>query len=104
MSPERIISTVSALTGVAAPAITGKRRTARVSMARTIAFGAMNYAYDWWSQQELAESLGKKCHGTGQHALKSFAKNYERCPRFRAQADEVFQELFQTTPDQTSAQ
>ncbi len=53
MSPEEIIGEVSTITGIPAPAITGRRRTVRVTRARFLSIAAIQSAHKDWSLEAV---------------------------------------------------
>jgi len=69
-SAEDIIERVATVTGIPMEAITGRRRTEMVCVARFLAIAAVREACPFLSLQETAEMFGRADHGTVLHALK----------------------------------
>ena len=87
-SPAPIIGEVAALTGVPAPAITGKGRSASIVAARYLAIAAVKKHFPWWSCTDLGKALD--CHHTTiLHATKQHAKMLKAFPEYRSIAIEL---------------
>ena len=83
LNPETIIGTVAIITGVPAPAITGKRRSRRVCRARFLAAHALRVANDWCPLVDIAAALNRKDHGSIINALRQHAALMQTTPEYR---------------------
>lgn len=91
MKPQvhEILANVERVSGVPVEAIRGKRKTRRVVWARFLALAALNKAFPWWSQADLAEAVGREDNGTASYGLRSVARLRETEPDF----EEMFREV-----------
>ena len=88
-SPEEIIAEVAVITGVPAPAITGPRRTTRITWARFLAVAAIHQTHSWWSLRDLANQVNRTDHATASHALQRFHALVNSNHEFRQLATEL---------------
>lgn len=93
MSPEEIIGEVATITGVPAPAITGRRRTVRVVRARYLAIAAIQGAYSDWSLQTLG-ALFRRDHTTVIHARRAHVTLLHSDPSYQSLARQVCRSIF----------
>lgn len=87
MNPEDIISEIACLTGISVGDIVGKRRTAGVVYARTLAFATVKAKFPAWSLTEIAEFMGRCDHGTTIAALKRADRMADSDPEFAKLAE-----------------
>jgi chromosomal replication initiation ATPase DnaA len=88
-SPQQLIGDVAIVTGVSAPAISGRRKTNAIVFARHLAIAAIRRQYPHLSLTELASFVGRTNHGTAINALRQFQNLSETSPPFRALAAEL---------------
>jgi len=93
MSPEEIISEVAIITGVPAPAITGRRRTVPVYRARLLAIAAIRGAYSDWSLQAVGE-IFRRDHYAIMHARDQHLKLLKTDPAYYSLARRVCRSIF----------
>ena len=89
MNPCTILGEIACLTGIPVGDILGKRRTCAVIYARTLAFATVKAKFPSWSLTEIAEFLGRDCHGTTMAALKRADKMTETSPEFARDRQEL---------------
>lgn len=93
MSPEEIIGEVAAVTGVPAPAITGRRRSVRVTRARFLCIAAIQSAHRDWSLQAVG-ALFNRGHGTMAHAQIRHCQLLRTDRHYQALAKQVCVSIF----------
>ena len=70
MSPTEIIQAAAEVTGVTPASITSPRRTPAAVNARTVAVALIRQNYPGLSVLEIAEAVGRICHGSALHHLR----------------------------------
>lgn len=88
-----IIGEVAEITGVPAPAITGRRSSNRVSHARYLAIAAFREEFSDWSLTETGDQFGLD-HTTIIHARKRHRELLTTDPLYHTFARQVCQRLF----------
>ena len=83
LNPETIIAEVAIITGVPAPAITGKRRSRRVCYARFLAIHAIRAAHDWWPLVDIAAAINRRDHCCIIYSLRQHAVLMKTTPEYR---------------------
>jgi chromosomal replication initiation ATPase DnaA len=94
MTPEDIIAEVANVTGIPAPAITGPRRSKRISQARFLAAAAIREVYDWWTLEMTAKFLNRRDHGTIANARARHLELLETDIEYKALATAICRNLF----------
>ena len=92
-SPEEIIGEVAVITGVPAPAITGRRRTVPVVRARFLAIAAIMGAYSDWSLQSVG-ALFQRGHDTVINARRGHLTLLNTDPVYQMHARQVCRAVF----------
>lgn len=87
-TPSEIIGLVACVTGVPAPAITGRRRTNQVVWARFLTVAKLRQTFTWWSLTEIGHEIGRD-HGSITHALKQYRRLIMQETAFRSFATEL---------------
>ena len=93
MTPEYIISEVALVTGVPAPAITGRNRSKHVCQARFLAVAALWEFYNWWTLKQTADFLNRTEHGTIIHARARHLQLQQSDPAYLALATQIYLNL-----------
>ena len=94
MTPEEIIGEVALVTGVPAPAITGRRRNKYIVHARFLAMAAVREAFGWWSLQMTADFFHREDHGTIINARARHLELLKTDPIYKAHATQIRRHLF----------
>ena len=89
MNPNDILGDVACIAGIPVGYIVGKRKTAGIVVARTLAFAAIKSAFPFWSRIEIARFLGREDGSTTAYALKRFDDYFQTMPEFKRMADEL---------------
>lgn len=63
-TPEQIIATVAAVTGVSPGLIKGRIKRRRISYARTLAMAMIRKDKSWWSLMDIAAIFNRTSHQT----------------------------------------
>jgi chromosomal replication initiation ATPase DnaA len=93
MSPEEIITEVALVSGIPAPAITGRRRTVPIARARFLAIAAVRSAYSDWSLQAVG-ALFRRDHGAIMNARDRHCQLLKTDPNYQALARQVCRQIF----------
>ena len=89
MNPNDILGDVACIAGIPVGYIVGKRKTAGIVVARTLAFAAIKSAFPFWSQIEIAMFFDRVDATTTFYALKRFDLYNGTMPDFKRMADEL---------------
>lgn len=94
MTPEDIIAEVANVTGIPAPAITGPRRSKRITQARFLAAAAIREVYDWWTLEMTAKFLNRRDHGTIANARARHLELLKSDSEYKTHATQICRNLF----------
>lgn len=93
MSPESIIAAVAAVTEVPVAAITGKRRSREISLARFLAIAAIRKTHTCWTLQQTAGLFNRRDHATIIHAASRHSDLLATEPHYTRLWSEVLEDI-----------
>lgn len=93
MSPEEIIGEVALISGIPAPAITGRRRTNRIARARYLAIAAIQSAYSDYTLETVGE-IFRRDHNTIAHASRRHRQLLKTDHSYQTIARQVCRSIF----------